>query len=36
MNSEGKIWVDGNEPDAMLVDADNSVRCPTLGEAIMA
>jgi hypothetical protein len=34
MSSDDKVWADANEPDAVLIDGDKSIRCLTLGEAI--
>jgi precorrin-6x reductase len=30
-----KIYVDASTPRAALVDQDNTMQCPTLGEAVM-
>ena len=33
--SDGKIYADVSQP-ATLIDGDNSIDCPTLGEAVVA
>jgi hypothetical protein len=35
MNSEDKVWADGNQP-ATLIDGDKSTDFFTLGEAVIA
>jgi hypothetical protein len=36
MNNGSKIWADGNEGPATLIDGDKSTDCLTLGGAVIA